>query len=348
MDELLRKESSHSPYISVVLTAYNRKQYLAEAFQSLNEQSLSYEKFEIIIISNYDVDFLPILHFLGRGLVIKTIKQEGPIGLFFKSALKVASGGILCFLDDDDIFSVQKLARVLEKFEYDENLGYYSNDILIINENGTRPTNKARIGNTFKTRKNEMLINKNSPWKEILKFVKYRGNALNSAISIRRKILDDYMSVLDCVKRTEDEVLFAVALDSGYNLLLDTLKLTKYRNSNTNASRLSSNSPFAIAHRCEVLKKETETLCQILNTCKIFRSNVTVRYITLSYSFTQTVYLAFCAGKCANFKKKRLLNNFKILFLTPGKVNLILIIIFLLSRIDKNLPIKLYFAFRGE
>ena len=42
------------PYISVIITAYNRKEYLLDAINSVINQTLDKKYYEIIVIKNYN------------------------------------------------------------------------------------------------------------------------------------------------------------------------------------------------------------------------------------------------------------------------------------------------------
>jgi glycosyltransferase involved in cell wall biosynthesis len=42
------------PYISVIVTAYNRRKYLPFALRSLEAQTLLRDNFEVIIVKNFD------------------------------------------------------------------------------------------------------------------------------------------------------------------------------------------------------------------------------------------------------------------------------------------------------
>ncbi|MFP3287223.1 MAG: glycosyltransferase [Acidilobus sp.] len=41
------------PYISVIVTAYNRRRYLPFALRSLETQTLPRDKFEVIVVKNF-------------------------------------------------------------------------------------------------------------------------------------------------------------------------------------------------------------------------------------------------------------------------------------------------------
>ncbi|MFP3287412.1 MAG: glycosyltransferase [Acidilobus sp.] len=44
----------NQPYISVIVTAYNRRRYLPFALRSLEAQTLPRDKFEVIVVKNFD------------------------------------------------------------------------------------------------------------------------------------------------------------------------------------------------------------------------------------------------------------------------------------------------------
>lgn len=340
--------SNPSPYISVVLTAYNRQIFLKHAIESLANQNLDFSKFEVILLTNFDINILLLETFKKRGGNIKILKLDGPIGYYFERALEISSGEILCFLDDDDSFSYNKLKVVMDTFIHNDKIGYYSNYINIIDEYGRTYKSRSKIGDIFKTRKgSEIIINNNSNYRLIQKFIDYGGNALNSTISIRKSILQNYKSGLKYILRTEDEIIFSIALDSGYNLMLNSLKLTNYRISGTNSSRISLKSKKTINSRCNVIKKELCTFYNILNTDNLLKNQVTRHYLGNSYSFDYLLSLSICS-RCNikyNNTKINLIKN----LLDPVKTsNIFLILLYFLSRIHRKLAIKFYFVFRGD
>jgi len=44
----------NQPYISVIVTAYNRRRYLPFALRSLEAQTLPRDKFEVIVVKNFE------------------------------------------------------------------------------------------------------------------------------------------------------------------------------------------------------------------------------------------------------------------------------------------------------
>lgn len=119
-------------YISVIITAYNRKKFLLKAITSAVNQTLSKDKYEIIIIKNFydeSIDKIISEH------KIKNINMDGNIGKYLYTGLNEAKGNIISFLDDDDMFFENKLEVVYEMFKNNKKLVYFHNLPQFIDEN---------------------------------------------------------------------------------------------------------------------------------------------------------------------------------------------------------------------
>lgn len=192
-----------------------------------------------------------------------------------------------------------------------------------------------------------MIINRDSDFKLIKRFIVYGGNAFNSTISIRKSILESYKSTLKYALRAEDEILFAIALDSGYNLILNSLQLTNYRISASNSSRISYKSNNSLNNRCNVLKKEIDTFSGILNIENLFKSQITRQYLTNAYSFYLLFYSSICS-RCQKHPNHELIKSVKNLLLPIKTSNLFLFVLYFTSMIDKKFARRLYIIFRGD
>ena len=98
------------PTLSVIVTAYNRKEFLLEALQSAVNQTLKRDKYEIICIKNFKD--AKIDKYIKDNGIISILEKEKPVGEYLYIATKKAKGKVLVFLDDDDLFSKDKLKRV--------------------------------------------------------------------------------------------------------------------------------------------------------------------------------------------------------------------------------------------
>lgn len=220
----LNKKSRKS-YISVIITAYNRKEYLIEAFKSTINQTLSRDKYEVIVSKNFKNKFLDEYIKENEGKLIYF--EEGSIGEQLVDAIQYAKGEIICFLDDDDLFTKDKLKFVYSTFKKNKNLGYLHNYEYLIDKNGI--ILKGNL-NKYKISKSFLLTNK---YKRILKLIKIEQNYdpyFNmSSISIKRCILVGYLTYLKKLTTGPDDLMFFTSLDSKMNLYLCDKKLTYYR-----------------------------------------------------------------------------------------------------------------------
>ena len=213
---------SDTPFISVIITAYNRKQYLLNAFKSAYNQTLSKDKYEIIVTKNFKDNNIDTF-IKGHGGKLVFFKQ-GTTGAQWTDVLKYVKGEVLCFLDDDDLFLKQKLAIIYKLFEENDELGYVNNARYYIDENNRRfvkSVNKfEKIESAFIEQRSLLkllLLDIRVPW----------SNA--SSISIKKSLLIKYFNQLKKVTYTPDLFLYLISLDSKLSLMLTGKKLTQYR-----------------------------------------------------------------------------------------------------------------------
>ena len=108
--------------ISVVICTYNRCVYIKDAMESLYNQTLPNDQYEVIIVNNNSTDnteqvcqtFLTT-HTLGHYLYMNELKQ----GASFARNTGAAHAGspLLCFMDDDAIADKDYLEKIVNFFE---------------------------------------------------------------------------------------------------------------------------------------------------------------------------------------------------------------------------------------
>lgn len=121
--------------LTVVLTAHDRRQFLGEALASLASQGLPADDLDVVLVANFeDPQVLRSLAGLGgRFLLCRETEQGAKIA----KGLELASGEVVAFMDDDDLFEPGRLVEVQRAFAADPKLSFY--------RNGTRrfPTDEA-------------------------------------------------------------------------------------------------------------------------------------------------------------------------------------------------------------
>jgi glycosyltransferase involved in cell wall biosynthesis len=185
-------------HISVIVTAYNRKDYLSQALTSLLDQT--YKNFDVVLATNfkYDISKFSSLH-------ISCIVLDGNIGKFLIEASKIATGEIIVFLDDDDYFAKNKIETIKNFFDnpstvYVHNKSRYFNDDTLLNRVGEK-------------------IDFNM-----------------SSITIRKNLICNHSKLLRELSAAPDSFLYGLALESGGKLINYKKILTYYRQHNNNTS----------------------------------------------------------------------------------------------------------------
>lgn len=126
------KSASNDEYasISVVISAYNRPDYLKASLESVLSQSLSPE--EIIVVDDCSpTELLPVIESFGTEKIIY-IRSEKNMGANASRniGLQRATGDYVAFLDDDDIWGEEKIdiqLRHMDQYSFDACLCGYSN-----------------------------------------------------------------------------------------------------------------------------------------------------------------------------------------------------------------------------
>ena len=197
---------------SILITNYNKKPYLKKCIQSCLNQS--YKNFEIIILDNYSNDGSHLLlKQFERNCIIKKKKRLGNNSAMnqidlIKKGTNLCNGDVICLLDSDDYFFVNKLKIIKKNFENNKNLSVLF-DVPVMKEN--KKFNKQILKTFLKKHTWSTIINTSgiSIKKNFLqrciknKFfdkyplleVDFRINVLCRILNIKYKILNDNLTV---------------------------------------------------------------------------------------------------------------------------------------------------------
>ena len=107
------------PLVSVIVPTYNRPESLPEAIESVVGQT--YEKIELVVVDDHSGT--------SQRDIVDSVSHEGLVDLVFirhdenrglsatrNTGIKQASGELVAFLDDDDIWKADKIARQVDVF----------------------------------------------------------------------------------------------------------------------------------------------------------------------------------------------------------------------------------------
>lgn len=111
------------PKVSVVIATYNRCQYLKDVLESLNQQDISRESFELIVVDNNSTDRTPeiVAEFCRTsGLAVRYIHESRQgLSIARNRGSAEAQGDIVAFIDDDahaDSAWLKMLLQVYDDF----------------------------------------------------------------------------------------------------------------------------------------------------------------------------------------------------------------------------------------
>jgi len=103
--------------VSVIVTTYNRKDFLTETLNSILNQT--YKNFELIVIDNFsNYDFFGLIESFNNKKIIPYQNQNnGIIAVNRNIGIKHAKGKYIAFCDDDDIWMRNKLDIQIKKLK---------------------------------------------------------------------------------------------------------------------------------------------------------------------------------------------------------------------------------------
>ncbi len=126
------------PRVSVIITTFNRRQFLKEALASVLAQD--YSDREIIVVDDGSTDGS---RDEAAGLPVKYVwKENGGISSARNAGLDIARGDCIAFLDVDDLWKRKKLSIQMDEMERTGTPLTYTDEIWI--RNGERLNQKQR------------------------------------------------------------------------------------------------------------------------------------------------------------------------------------------------------------
>lgn len=226
------------PRVAVIVGAYRRETFLRDAVASVLAQTVPRSTMEVLVTKNFDSPTLdPWLAHEG----VRVLRDDEPrIGPWLWRAVSATQAPLIAFLDDDDSWEPERLARVLEVFDGNPDLGYYRNRVRVTDVRG-EPLPPGRWApherDVELDRAGPVLV---GPTEKVARLpVVRRTYPLfnSSSIVVRRDVFRG--EVVDRFLETQnpDPFLFLAAVLSPFGLFLDDRRLTRYREHPANITR---------------------------------------------------------------------------------------------------------------
>lgn len=209
------------PLVSVIITAHDRKDFLLDAVNSVLRQTADRSLYEIIVVKSFKD--LTIDRFLANNDVLNIYVNSASGGEKFVAGINKSKGGIISFLDDDDLFREDKIEYVVKVFS-NGNTGFFHNGIDIVDDQG----NPLKIDSPALSK--TPLIVKDRLAGNSIEILLRRGAWFNSSsISMRKGILISKINYLAKISAVTDSFLLYSALSTDCTILLDPIPLTTYK-----------------------------------------------------------------------------------------------------------------------
>lgn len=196
-----------TPLISVIITAYDRKEYLRQAVDSALKQTLPRHRYEVILSKNFETEYDE--EWLEKGVKLIRFKQ-GYVGSQIADALEHCEGRIIAFLDDDDWWEPVKLEHVEKVWAKHPNTAYYHHSMIFefekTGDQAWRRTMDKFSRNWVRT-----------PWYN------------NSSTVIAKEVLEAKLEHLKKLSLALDLFCYFATLTVGGQTKFDDARLTHYR-----------------------------------------------------------------------------------------------------------------------
>jgi glycosyltransferase involved in cell wall biosynthesis len=229
----------NQPYISVIVTAYNRRRYLPFALRSLETQTLPKDKFDVRVVKNFDdKESDDIISRNGW----KDVYNDDPYhGRMVLAGLEEAKGEVITFLDDDDMYVKNRLEEVYKAFTSYDRLVYFHNSQTIIDSNGnvlerpppSLPISKNLVGGSpiviDVDKLRELAKRYNVSVADLVLKVRARADFNNGSVAVRRHIVESHAQLLKRLPSSIDNFVFVSSLRAGGLMYFTDEKLTLYR-----------------------------------------------------------------------------------------------------------------------
>jgi glycosyltransferase involved in cell wall biosynthesis len=262
-------------FISVIITAFNRKTYVEQAMKSALNQTLSKDLYEIFLVKNYVDESID--EFAEKNGIIIVNSDEPNYGNRILSVLKFMNGEIICFLEDDDLYNKSHLKYIYDSFVLHQKLGFIKGNFITFSNVNTPYTA------VWKPIKKVYIIDPEHIKTKNLIFIESRGiNAVISASAIRKDLLALALANASSFYLFDYYLPFYV-IASGFQVMASNYIISKYRVSDSWTHIITDNREIFLQRKIDLLERTVRDYTAMIN---FLNSNYKFRR-ALSYNRTK-------------------------------------------------------------
>ncbi|NEQ21404.1 MAG: glycosyltransferase [Microcoleus sp. SIO2G3] len=169
-----------TPLVSVIIGNYNYGDFVAQAIESVLNQT--YRNFELIVVDDGSTDNSREIIESYKDRLTPIFQENSGQGAAFNAGIAHSKGEIVCFLDSDDYFYNDKLAKVVAAFQKHPNWVQISHGRTTVNRDG------SIVG------RDPTFFSQGDVRKLLLQWGKYAW-AVTSGLSYRRSVLEKVVPI---------------------------------------------------------------------------------------------------------------------------------------------------------
>ncbi len=225
------------PLISVIVTAYRRRQYLYNALLSVKAQTLPRDKYEVIVVKDFeDPQVDSLIKEMGWRSVYSDEEYQGRM---YINGLKEADGDIIAFLDDDDTYMPNKLEYVYNVFSQNPDVGYLQHSYRHVDTSyrdismfGREAPKNLVLQSELKLTWNEVSKYKERGYPDPILYISrsYRlyPDRNSTSIVVKRELMDRHKDLLNGLIYEIDNFLFAAAVADRVSMFFSDARLSSW------------------------------------------------------------------------------------------------------------------------
>ena len=209
------KELSDIPSVSIIMPAYNAKEFIGAALDSVFNQT--YTDYEVIVVNDGSPDTeeleLVLQPYMERIVYLK--QENGGPSVARNRAMGIARGRFIALLDSDDIWLPDYLSVQIDMMEKNPTVDVLYTDALLFD-------NPFYNGKTF------MQVCPSNGEVTVLQLIQEKCNVMVSVLA-RREALFAVGLFDESLRRSEDFDLWLRVLKGGYRIAYHRQALVHYR-----------------------------------------------------------------------------------------------------------------------
>jgi hypothetical protein len=215
--------SESHPFATVVVTAFDRPGFVAEALRSALQQSIPRTEFEVLLVTNLPSEGLDT-EWNSEGVqILRPPRTE--MGSWIADAADLSRGEVLALLDDDDVFFTDKLGSAARMFRARPRLGYLRHTLRPFRDTAELPEGSMSGDRTVPPHPAVLSVPANPSARQVARAWWAGGAANPSSLVVRRDLVAGLGDHLRSIEIAVGPMLFYAAVLNGGEMAIDPTEL---------------------------------------------------------------------------------------------------------------------------